>query len=284
MSQMYIKSVSLIIALLISTSSFSQEISGTWVGNYGRNLLTPHTSKLVVEINIYNDSLLTGMSHLYYRNNHYEHYRITGVYHKKDSTFTFREDSVIAVKLGLASNCMGNYKTKLTISDSSMRQEGRWKDQQILGCPSTGVWLEKPISRKALESRIEKPDQPANIVSNIMNRETAIQKFVEVPVTDKDSIRIEIYDNGIIDNDSVSVFIEDREIVHKHLINAMPLTFYVSLDHDHPIQKIRLVAESLGSIPPCTAVMIITSRHKREEVNLSSNFNKNATVEFFLKN
>ena len=39
----------------------------------------------------------------------------------------------------------------------------------------------------------------------------------------------------------------------------------------------------MGSIPPCTALMIIYIQNKRYEVYLSSNFEKNAVVEFFLK-
>src|SRR4051812_41206357 len=124
----------------ITTCCFSQDISGIWEGNYGKNLLTPQPQKLLVEINIYNDSLIRGISHLYYRNNKYEHYFIKGIFRKRDSSFVFNEDSTLSVKLGwLASNCLGTYKTKLRITDSSMRQEGKWRDKEFFGCPTTSV-------------------------------------------------------------------------------------------------------------------------------------------------
>lgn len=44
-----------------------------------------------------NDSVINGMSHLYYLNNKYEHYRISGIYHSMDLTIYFKEDSTIAV-------------------------------------------------------------------------------------------------------------------------------------------------------------------------------------------
>ena len=66
------------------------------------------------------------------------------------------------------------------------------------------------------------------------------------------------------------------------MITAKPITFYVSLSKNvNPIAHLRLVAENMGSIPPCTALMIVTTKTKRYEVRLSSNFSKNATVELF---
>src|SRR5262245_6083435 len=101
----------------------AQDISGTWVGNYQDHVFASHPEKIVVEIFIYNDSLITGLSHLYYKDNSYEHYKINGV-RKSDGTIYFSEDSTIAVKLGfLEENCLGNYTMKLSSTDTSFRLE-----------------------------------------------------------------------------------------------------------------------------------------------------------------
>lgn len=270
-------------------TGISQDISGTWTGNYGRSLLTVRPQKLVVEIFLYNDSLVSGASHLYYRNNKYEHYSIKGVYRKRDSTIIFAEDSSIRVKLGFfETNALGTYKTKLSFTDTSMRQEGRWRDnERFLGAGSSTVWLEKklPVAKKdtALNKETAPGQIPAVAVDKMLDRETDIQSLLEIAASDKDSIRIAVYDNGIVDNDSVTVYTDYNCVFNKRRISSDPIVFYVSLDQNNPISKVRMVAESLGSIPPCTALMIITTKHKRYEVNLSSNFNKNATVELFLK-
>src|SRR4030095_731501 len=78
----------------------AQDISGVWVGNYKPAFFAAHPEKLVVEISIYNDSLITGASHLYYKNDQYEHYKIYGVFRKTENIIYFSEDSTIAVKLG----------------------------------------------------------------------------------------------------------------------------------------------------------------------------------------
>ena len=48
--------------------------------------------------------------------------------------------------------------------------------------------------------------------------------------------------------------------------------------------ELVLYAENLGSIPPNTALMIITDGTNRYEVRLSSDLKNNASVRFELKN
>lgn len=267
----------LLLCLFGRNKSSAQSIEGTWTGNYKFNLLMPPPQKLVVELYLYQDSLLTGASHLYYRNEKYEHYTLKGIYHAADSSLEFTEDSTIGVKLGfLATNCLGKYTTKLSVGDTTLRLEGRWKDKSksILGCPSSGVWLEKPISKK---------QQPKQRDQNL-DRPMQIQSLYEIPAADKDSIRIEVLDNADIDGDIISLYVNDSTLAQKQRIGAKPLIYYVSLSDENPIQNIQMVAESMGSTPPCTALMIITTTAgKRYETTLSSSFQTNAGVKLFLK-
>jgi hypothetical protein len=132
--------------LIINLSLNAQNISGEWIGNYGKSFLTTNPQKLVVEIFIHNDSIVTGASHLIYSGNFYEHYTIKGKYNKKDSTISFIEDSTIAVKLGLGGNCLGIYTMKFaSVNDTILRFEGMWKDKKrgILRCPKSTVLLPK---------------------------------------------------------------------------------------------------------------------------------------------
>jgi hypothetical protein len=125
---------------------------------------------------------------------------------------------------------------------------------------------------------------PPAIPDKIAKRETDIQSLIEIAASEKDSIKVDVYDNGEIDGDSVSVYFDQLQLINRKMISTKPITFYVSLNKNkNPISHLRMVAESLGSIPPCTALMIVTTKSKRYEVRLSSNFNKNASVELFLK-
>jgi len=257
----------------------AQDISGVWVGNYKPSFFTATPEKLVVEISIYNDSLITGASHLYYKHQQYEHYKIYGVYKKQESIIYFSEDSTIAVKLGpMDENCPGRYTMKLTSTGNLLEMTGKWEDNSvsIFQCPPSGVWLEKKSNEKIKQTNSTPKDKRLERISDI-------QSLVEISSIEKDSILIELYDNGIVDNDSASIYLDDSLLLYKQFVSGKPVSLYVSLDKQRPISKLKLVAENLGSIPPCTVLMIISIKKKRYEVNLSSNFNSNAVVEFFLK-
>ena len=271
-----------IIFLFLFKYCSAQNINGTWKGNFGRTLFMDRPLELIIELNINSDSIVTGASHLHYDNNLYEHYKITGKYDKKDSTIYFKEDSIIALKIGiLSNNCRGNYTMKLLVcNDTLMRFKGRWKDinRGFLHCPSSDVWMEKRnIKNNKDAARYSK------LIDTLLNRKIDIQSLIEINKKEKDSIKVEIYDNATVDGDSVSVYYNDSIIVSKKMISLNPITFSISLNKEHPINKIKLAAESLGLYPPCTAIMIITTKTKRYEVSLSSDFNKNAVAELFLK-
>jgi hypothetical protein len=312
----------LVTGLIISITSFAQDdITGTWEGKFFAANTTLGQPRLVVEIYNFKDSLFTGITHLYYEGNKYEHYKMIGWFSKKDSIIIFKEAATIAVDLGIYSNCLGLYTMVLTRKGNDLFQYGYWVPN-IYRCTDTANTFlykkiaevkkspplvkktapTKPSADKPLKGKNTAPvivpptadpvvkkdpsikTSPAVLSPKISQRETDVQSLLEIDAAEKDSIKVEVYDNGEIDGDSVSVYEEEVQRINKRMITAKPITFYVSLDKNaHPIVHLRLVAESLGSIPPCTALMIVTTRSKRYEVHLSSNFNKNATVELFLK-
>ncbi len=249
------------------------------VGNYGKGLFMFNPQKLVVELFLYNDSLLTGTTHLYCKNNKYEHYTVQGKYNKKDSTVMFVEDSTICLKLGFMSkNCLGKYQTRLILNDTIMSLQGKWKDNSssiLFRCPTTTVFLSNKIN---LNKKDIKPD-----IEKANERATDIQSLIEIDKKDSDSIKVEIYDNGEIDNDTISLYHNNYLIIERKMISTKPLTFFINLNGDNPITKLKLVAESIGTIPPCTALMIVSTKSKRYEVNLKSDFYKNGVIELFLK-
>jgi len=260
-------------------SLFAQDISGVWTGNYEKHAFASHPEKLVVEIFVYNDSLITGASHLYYKNNLYEHYKINGVIKKTAGVIYFSEDSTIAVKLGvMEENCLGNYTMNLSSTDTLLILNGRWKDNStsLFSCASSGVWLEKKTTAPV------KQVIPVKLDKNL-ERRSDIQSLIEISDDEKGSITIELYDNGIIDHDTVSVYLDDSLLLSRQFVTDKPIRCTISLDNKRSLSKLKLVAESLGSIPPCTVLMYVKTKKKKYEVNLSSNLNSNGVIEFFLK-
>jgi hypothetical protein len=58
----------------------------------------------------------------------------------------------------------------------------------------------------------------------------------------------------------------------------------VRIDPQNTFQEIEMVAENLGSIPPNTALLIITAGKKRYQLFLSSTESKSAMVRFVYDN
>jgi hypothetical protein len=279
-----------------SNSLQGQDLSGTWVGNYSKNIMMTTPEKLVVELYLHDDSLISGASHLYYRNNMYEHYTLVGSYNRKDSVARFREDSTLGVKLGfLGSNCLGNYTTKLSVTDTSMLLIGKWSDNatSIIRCPTVKVHLEKILPQKKIpvtaevKSKEKEPEIETVVAKDKdrnLERASEIQSLIEIPIAEKDSIKIELYDNKEIDGDIISLYLNEEVLLREQKLTASPLVLYVSLSNSIAVDKIKMAAESMGSDPPCTAMMQITTRTgKVYKVDLSSNYSKNGIVELFLK-
>ena len=280
----------LILFVFLPCSSTSQEISGKWVGNYGKNIFSADINHLVVDIEVYNDTLVRGTSHLYYGRDKYEHYRIIGVYHNEDSTIYFSEDEEIDVSLGmLATNVMGNYTMKLKMTDTSMRFEGKWKQngEGLLNMMATKVWLEKKIKEEPSPAKATEPVKPSQPkepqVKQPDKNEIVIQREIEIDTIEQDSIRIDIIDNAKIDNDVISIYLDDTLMVHKHTISREPSTFYISLRTNKTMRSIRIVAESYGTMPPCTAHMRVTTCKSIYTFDVQSTYRTDAAVEFFLK-
>jgi hypothetical protein len=104
----------------------------------------------------------------------------------------------------------------------------------------------------------------------VLNRELLVES---------DSVRLSFYDNGEIDGDSISVFVNHQLVLSHQGLEARAFNLYLHLDSTRELTEVSMFAENLGSIPPNTALMIVTDGKNRYEVFLSSSLTENATVE-----
>lgn len=111
-------------------------------------------------------------------------------------------------------------------------------------------------------------------------RENDLQKTVYVH---EKEFKIELYDNGQIDGDRITVYHNNEKIVSNQQLTDKPITFTIKVDNKSEVHEFVMVAENLGSIPPNTALMIITAGSQRHEVFVTSNEQKNAVVKVVYK-
>ena len=96
-------------------------------------------------------------------------------------------------------------------------------------------------------------------------------------------IHFDLYDNGTIDDDTVSIYHNNILLVSHARLSQKPISFSIPIDAAHPHHELVMVAENLGSIPPNTSLMVINAGAKRYEVFISSTEQKNAKVIIDLK-
>src|SRR5687768_16550614 len=100
--------------------------------------------------------------------------------------------------------------------------------------------------------------------------------LVKQIATEAGNIRIDLFDNGEIDDDTVTIYHNNKLLVSKARLSQKPVTLNVSVSRQQPHHELVMVAENLGSIPPNTSLMIVTAGAKRYEVFISSTKQKNA--------
>lgn len=160
--------------------------------------------------------------------------------------------------------CLKTYDLTYSRQNNDEILSGTWKGEDmgtIAGCPPGKIYL-KRVAESAFARKKE--------------RETEI---VRTLLLDTSNIKVEFYDNGEIDGDTISILLNNAVLQYKKGLSLTPITLNVLLEASKDYDMM-MHAENLGSISPNTALMIITSGKSRYEVFLSSSENKNAAVRF----
>ncbi len=103
--------------------------------------------------------------------------------------------------------------------------------------------------------------------------------MVEILKLDTSLIKIELYDNAEIDDDTVTVLLNNTLLLYKKRLTDKPLQLMFNAFPGTEYELI-MYADNLGRIPPNTALMVITAGKKRYELRLASSLEKSAAVKF----
>lgn len=107
-------------------------------------------------------------------------------------------------------------------------------------------------------------------------RNNAVLRTVEV---ENATVKIELYDNGEVDGDSISLFYNSKILLaHKRLTEA-PILLEIPVTYEEE-NELVMYADNLGTLPPNTALMIVRDGNKRYEVRITSDLKKSGTIKF----
>jgi hypothetical protein len=299
------KKASLLLTLFLSLQTFSQSVSGYWYG--AANVKSSNsTNNYLVELILRQDrTQVKGVINYYFKKT-FRSLKINGNYNSLTRQLTlfnipltyhgsiedFEVDCMMdfAATLRVAkvsSNLVGSFKGKpeyrYTCPDVNFNLKLNAdisKEDSILHAikiykETYQVW--KPTYEDTLVAVNIIPRQVENYVINdeYKQREKVVSKEITV---DSDSLKVDFYDNGEIDGDSISIFYNDKLIAFNRILSAKAVHFNVALDPTREVNEITMFADNLGSIPPNTALMVVTDGKKRYEIPMASNLEKNATL------
>ncbi|SKA19154.1 hypothetical protein [Sediminibacterium ginsengisoli] len=141
--------------------------------------------------------------------------------------------------------------------------------------PEARSW--KQDTAIVIQPEKKEPPQRIPVPRVLAERENNLVKTI---YTDEEDINIAIYDNGTIDNDTISLYHNNRLAISHGKLTYNALTLKFRCDKQDPRHELVMVAENMGEIPPNTALMVITigKNKKRMEIFLTSTEKRNAKV------
>lgn len=111
----------------------------------------------------------------------------------------------------------------------------------------------------------------------LKNRQNELMKSLTV---NNPEVTVRLYDNGEIDDDTISVYLDNKLVLSSKRLTASPLTIKFTIDEENADHELVMVAENLGRIPPNTSLMVVEAGDQRFDVRITSTQQKNAVVRF----
>lgn len=250
--------------VILNTSA--QDINGIWQGK-----LTMEPGGcfpeyyIELQIKTFNRDI-EGVSYDYFDTTKFVKLNFTGTLAgSKKNTITIAEKKILKERIPEdCAPCLKTYNLVYTRQNNEESLSGRWVGEDmgtIAGCPPGNIYLHRAVKSAFEEKKVRKTEVAQTIV------------------VDSADVHVSFYDNGIIDGDSITVFLDNQVLVSKKGLSLVPIKVNFTLQPSREYQMI-VYAENLGTMPPNTALVVVTSGTRRYEVLLSSNEEKNSSLRF----
>ena len=235
--------------------SKAQDLNGFWSGRLAMPGGCFSINNIELQLHFRGNTVF-GDSYHFENVNYYVKKKITGTYDSATKKLILHEEYVTTYHIPTTCTiCIKNFYLTYSKEGNVETLQGNW-DGKIM---NTGMDCSVgPI-----------------ILSRI--KESAFKEIPEIAV-DTGTIRLDFYDNATIDGDSITVKVNNNVVVSHQLLSAKPITAYVTVDLNNIFFEIEMIAENLGTIPPNTALLIVTAGTKKYQLFLTSTKTKSAMI------
>lgn len=299
------KKIFVLAAFLVTFNSYSQSVFGYWYG-YGNVKINGPASNYLVELILQPEKgSVKGILNYYFKNS-YRSMEVKGTYNPKTRELVLNKIPVTYYG-SLASmevDCIMNFFGKLRVAKAGSTLTGIF-----IGQPEYKYMCADINFNLTLDASVSKKDSVRNAfreyketyqvwkptVADTLTAVTVIQRPVVNYVVENefkeranivadeievnaDSLKVDFYDNGEVDGDSISVFFNNQLLAFSQILSTRAVHFDLVLDPAKEINEVSMFADNLGSIPPNTALMIVNDGKNKYEIRLASTLQNNGTI------
>lgn len=115
-------------------------------------------------------------------------------------------------------------------------------------------------------------------VPTLLSYDQRQEKLLQTLTVGADSLTLSFYDNGVVDGDMISVYVNGVNVIDNTKLTAAATKKTIPVKAIDGEIKLVLVAETLGSIPPNTGLLIIQDGENRYNVHFSADLQTNAAI------
>jgi hypothetical protein len=195
-----------------------------------------------------------------------------GAYAKVQNNATTKPTSNPIVKGNIAP------KTKIEKATKSTTAKIDTDSNNDLTKTTNPLKTEEIIESTTKES--EKIIQSIEDISKLEKRKNLVLKTIEV---ESSNVKIDLYDNGEIDGDSISLFYNGKLLLSNKRLTDKSISLNLPVQANDETNELIMFAENLGSVAPNTALMVVTDGSNRYEIRITSDLEKSGVIRFIHK-
>lgn len=299
------KKLILSLLLFIALSSSGQTVFGYWYG-FANVKTTSSANNYLVELILQPEkNYVKGVLNYYFKNT-FRSLQVKGNYNATSRQLNLYDVPVTyyGSRANMEVDCMMNLRATLRVAKAGSNLSGGFvslpeyrlmcadinfnlelnadasKQDSVLKAlreykESYQVWKPSAFDTLVPETIIQRKVVNYVVEREFTERENVLAEEIEV---ESDSLKVDFYDNGEVDGDSISVFFNKQLMAFNRKLSTRAVHFDIVLDSAKQVNELSMFADNLGAIPPNTALMMISDGKNRFEVRLSSNLEKNGTV------
>ncbi|WP_207512687.1 hypothetical protein [Longitalea luteola] len=259
----------------------AQLLTGVWGGIRTQNAggCFPAYSTELHIIYMQNNSFIGNVYS--FDNDKYTKINFTGKYNPLTNRIVIIENAVIQYNVpDSCVPCIKTYDLMFSKNGQAELLQGDWHGHEMGNnhdCQPGKISLSR-LGKSTFPVDVYQNDSLARVQKNLKLQHRQKDVVRTIPV-DTAFIKIELYDNAEIDDDTVSVFLNNTLLLYKKRLTGKPLILEVNV-FPNTEYELMMYAENLGRIPPNTSLMVITAGRKRYQLHLSSSEQKSSVVRF----